>query len=84
MLEISELEAPVMVLAELPELPVVEVTEETSTSSDWAVVVLRKPRETARRGESFLRKRGDTILRCTWYWCLRCIDPREYRCWIEL
>lgn len=52
---------PVMEDMELPEIAV----EETELSS-CAAVVLKKPRERARRGESLRRYRGDTIVASTW------------------
>lgn len=51
---------PVMEDMELPET----VVEETELSS-CAAVVLTKPRERARRGESLRRIRGDTIVSST-------------------
>ena len=63
---IVESEEPVIEETEPPET----VVEEMELSS-CAVVVLRKPRERARRGESLRRIRGDTIVASTWCKCSR-------------
>ena len=50
----------------LEEMELPETAVEEMELSSCAVVVLRKPRERARRGESLRRIRGDTIVASTW------------------